>query len=78
MAKLRWPSRTRSFWSLLLAAALVALATLFALSSSARPAVDRKAGAPKPTILLVHGAWADASGWNDVTGRLQRDGTQRG
>jgi len=23
--------------------------------------------AAKPTIVLVHGAWADASGWYDVT-----------
>jgi pimeloyl-ACP methyl ester carboxylesterase len=29
---------------------------------------------PKPTIVLVHGAWADASIWSRVTKRLQRDG----
>lgn len=28
----------------------------------------------KPTIVLVHGAWADALGWQDVVGRLQHDG----
>jgi pimeloyl-ACP methyl ester carboxylesterase len=27
-----------------------------------------------PTIVLVHGAWADASGWNAVILRLQDDG----
>jgi len=26
------------------------------------------------SIVLVHGAWADGSGWNDVTARLQADG----
>jgi pimeloyl-ACP methyl ester carboxylesterase len=26
------------------------------------------------TIVLLHGAWADAAGWNEVTARLQRDG----
>ena len=26
------------------------------------------------TIVLVHGAWADASGWNDVIQRLQGNG----
>jgi pimeloyl-ACP methyl ester carboxylesterase len=26
------------------------------------------------TVVLVHGAWADASGWNDVIRPLQRDG----
>lgn len=29
---------------------------------------------PKPTIVLVHGAWADASSWNGVIRRLQDDG----
>ena len=28
----------------------------------------------KPTIVLVHGAWADASSWNGEVDRLQRDG----
>lgn len=30
--------------------------------------------AAKPTIVLVHGAFADASGWNDVVTKLSRDG----
>jgi pimeloyl-ACP methyl ester carboxylesterase len=30
--------------------------------------------APEPTIVLVHGAWADASSWNGEVDRLQRDG----
>jgi pimeloyl-ACP methyl ester carboxylesterase len=29
---------------------------------------------PKPTVVLVHGAFADASGWNGVTTKLQRRG----
>src|SRR5215469_7617312 len=28
----------------------------------------------KPTILLVHGAWADSSGWNGVVDLLLEDG----
>src|SRR4051812_5807634 len=28
----------------------------------------------KPTIVLVHGAWADASGWNGVIVPLQAQG----
>ena len=28
----------------------------------------------KPTIVLVHGAFADASSWNGVIGRLQQEG----
>jgi hypothetical protein len=49
---------------LIAAAAVLALASLF-LTSSAQSAA-RKAEGRKPTIVLVHGAWADASGWNDV------------
>jgi pimeloyl-ACP methyl ester carboxylesterase len=29
---------------------------------------------PKPTIVLVHGAWADASSWNAVASHLQNEG----
>src|SRR5690349_33823 len=29
---------------------------------------------PEPTIVLVHGAWADASSWEPVMQRLHRDG----
>jgi len=28
----------------------------------------------KPSIVLVHGAWADASSWNGVAARLNREG----
>jgi pimeloyl-ACP methyl ester carboxylesterase len=33
-----------------------------------------KADNSEPTIVLVHGAWADSAGWNEVTARLQADG----
>ena len=64
----------------LLAAALVAAFTLTACSR--RHVADRRSrrlrpprtAAPKPTIVLVHGAFADSSGWNDVASRLIRDG----
>lgn len=29
---------------------------------------------PKPTVVLVHGAWADSSSWLSVMERLRRDG----
>jgi pimeloyl-ACP methyl ester carboxylesterase len=29
---------------------------------------------PKPTIVLVHGGWADASSWSGVISRLQAEG----
>jgi pimeloyl-ACP methyl ester carboxylesterase len=40
-------------------------------SSAATPAGTHTV---KPTIVLVHGAWADGSSWSAVTGRLQRAG----
>jgi pimeloyl-ACP methyl ester carboxylesterase len=53
-----------------LAAALVAIALTGALAAPAAPA---RTGA-KPTIVLVHGAFADASGFGAVTDRLQDRG----
>jgi pimeloyl-ACP methyl ester carboxylesterase len=38
------------------------------------PLADAEPSAPKPTVVLVHGAWADASGWNGVIERLQQKG----
>ena len=36
-------------------------------------ATDEQTGV-RPTIVLVHGAFADASSWNGVIGRLQQRG----
>ncbi len=56
-------------------AGVLAVAALFASSSSARAVAAQGKKAPaKPTIVLVHGAWADGSSWNSVTERLQADG----
>lgn len=53
--------------------ALLALAA--SVPSGAGAAEDaEKSGAKKPTIVLVHGAFADASSWNGVVERLQRKG----
>lgn len=41
-------------------------------SSAASP--DRSATASKPTVVLVHGAWADGSSWNGVITRLRSRG----
>jgi pimeloyl-ACP methyl ester carboxylesterase len=61
--------RRRLLGALLAGALLVGAAvasTSAAAASGTRPA--------KPTVVLVHGAFADASGWNDVVRRLQRQG----
>jgi pimeloyl-ACP methyl ester carboxylesterase len=55
-----------------------ALAVLIALITLALPSPPSSAGAlvgePKPTVVLVHGSFADASGWNGVIERLSREG----
>ncbi|MEU1285005.1 alpha/beta hydrolase [Kitasatospora sp. NPDC005856] len=62
------------------AAAVVALATCAAVAAGASPATAAETGGRpgggggKPTVVLVHGAFADASGWNDVAARLMDDG----
>lgn len=43
-----------------------------ALTSSITPVFADTAA--KPTIVLVHGAFADASSWNGVIARLEKDG----
>ena len=48
-----------------LAATLALAAALFTGPALAEPA--------KPTIVLVHGAFADASSWNGVITALQKD-----
>ena len=56
-------------------ATLVAFAALFASSSSALAgSAQSKDEAAKPTIVLVHGAWANRSSWDGVTMRLQKEG----
>jgi pimeloyl-ACP methyl ester carboxylesterase len=64
---------------LIVAAAIVAIASLaipLSQIASARTA-DAAAAAgngPKPSIVLVHGAWADSGSWDGVIKRLQADG----
>jgi pimeloyl-ACP methyl ester carboxylesterase len=48
----------------------LASALLAGLLARARPA----AAAARPTVVLVHGAFADASGWSGEIGRLRRAG----
>jgi pimeloyl-ACP methyl ester carboxylesterase len=58
----------------LVAAALLAIpASSEAASTLAAPATGTAAAA-KPTIVLVHGAFADSSSWDGVIARLERAG----
>ena len=52
-------------------AALTATALTLLLATGPAAAQD---GGPKPTVVLVHGGFADASGWDRVIKHLQDDG----
>jgi len=53
-----------------------ALDAILALSTLAGTALGRPvlAAGDKPTIVLVHGAWADPAGWAQVKAGLEKDG----
>ncbi|MEU6341179.1 alpha/beta hydrolase [Streptomyces sp. NPDC046977] len=58
-------------------AAGLALAAGLAATATAAPGDRHGTAGPaaaKPTVVLVHGAWADSAGWNGVIKRLQADG----
>ncbi|MBW9204965.1 alpha/beta hydrolase [Mumia sp. zg.B53] len=65
------PRKFRVVGLLAAAAAVVGLA-LPAATSAAAPSTHPKP--VKPTVVLVHGAWADASSFAPVTAALQEDG----
>ncbi|MET9022657.1 alpha/beta hydrolase [Actinopolymorpha sp. NPDC004070] len=46
----------------------------YASTSRARPAAAPSACAAKPTVVLVHGAWANESSWSGEVRRLQQAG----
>jgi pimeloyl-ACP methyl ester carboxylesterase len=57
----------------LTASALTGLALLLNLPGAASAGTPGHATA-KPTVVLVHGAWADSSSWDGVVSRLLDDG----
>ncbi|MEU1231174.1 alpha/beta hydrolase [Streptomyces sp. NPDC005828] len=61
--------RTAGAVALLIAAAAATVTPATASESGARATHGTK-----PTVVLVHGAFADASGWNEVAERLQHQG----
>ena len=64
--------------SIIVTATVASIAGLLITASpgaSARTGTAHQAAAgPKPTIVLEHGAWADASSWDGVIARLQQAG----
>jgi pimeloyl-ACP methyl ester carboxylesterase len=62
---------TRRGRQLTVLAGLLVLLGGFSLNAAAQPVPQ---SGVKPTIVLVHGAFADASSWNGVAERLQQQG----
>lgn len=54
--------------------AVAGVPTAVLTSSADQPASTRADSSQEPTVVLVHGAFADASGWNDVITRLVAGG----
>jgi pimeloyl-ACP methyl ester carboxylesterase len=71
-----FPVRRHRLLALVPLVAIFGVAVLVASSSSAhaRARAVSPAATVKPTVVLVHGAWADGSSWDGVITRLQRDG----
>ena len=74
ITRIAQPGRLR----LIIAAAIVAIAGLVIPLSQIASAGTAEAAAagngPKPSIVLVHGAWANSGSWDGVIQRLQADG----
>ncbi|GGN85387.1 alpha/beta hydrolase [Streptomyces albiflavescens] len=60
--------------AVLSAVAGVAALTLTATTPANAAKAEHRSSEKKPTVVLVHGAFADASSWNGVIKRLQHDG----
>ena len=67
--------RGRSWLFAAVLGAVVAVVVPLSVTGSAA-AHDSNGSGPKPTIVLVHGDWADGSSWSAVIPRLQRQGYQ--
>ncbi len=68
------PRRLRLLVAAIAGILMLTGSTLVAAASPSAAQLANGSGAPKPTIVLVHGAFADSSGWNTVASRLLSDG----
>jgi pimeloyl-ACP methyl ester carboxylesterase len=65
--------RPRRLWLIAVPAIVAIVGLLIPLSQPASAHTAKTVG-PKPTIVLVHGAWADSGSWDAVTRNLLADG----
>ncbi|MEU2226773.1 MULTISPECIES: alpha/beta hydrolase [unclassified Streptomyces] len=65
---------TRKHAAVLGAVAGVSALTLAATTPASAARAEHRAADKKPTVVLVHGAFADASSWNGVIKRLEHEG----
>jgi pimeloyl-ACP methyl ester carboxylesterase len=68
------PRHSRGFILLSITALTALIAGFTPAARAATPSAWH--GTKKPTVVLVHGAWADSSSWDGVVSRLQHDGYQ--
>jgi pimeloyl-ACP methyl ester carboxylesterase len=68
------PSSRRSPISRRTAVVASGLLSVLALAAALPAAASSRPAPPKPTVVFVHGAFADSSGWNDVMRSLREDG----
>jgi pimeloyl-ACP methyl ester carboxylesterase len=64
----------RSLWMAVVVGVTALSVLMPTLALAQAPNQRPKPDGAKPTVVLVHGAWADASSWNRVARRLQREG----
>lgn len=69
MVDIRRPHRIIAAATAAVAAGALAVACTASTTTQAGPMQD----APRPTVVLVHGAFADGSSWNDVVDKLIAD-----
>ncbi|MFB7265723.1 hypothetical protein ACFCXH_26820 [Streptomyces nojiriensis] len=68
------PHRRRALGGAAALAAVFAAATVTPAATATEHDSDHKRPTPRPTVVLVHGGFADASNWNGVVERLQDKG----
>src|ERR1700722_5992115 len=69
------PARPKRVPATVLASIVVIVGLVaFLTQTGSAHASTRGSSHPKPTIVLEHGAWADASSWNGVIPILQHEG----